>query len=93
MKLAEARKAVTAASGAAATLVSVGLLSGTAEKWTTGVLAALTAALVYAVPNKRPTVPVPNAKAADAGSVDVGVILLVCIFIVVLILLLHGRVS
>ena len=88
MKLAEVRKAVTAASGAAAMLVSVGLLSGTAEKWTTGVLAALTAALVYAVPNKA-AAPKP-AQPADAGNVDVGVILLVCIFIVSLILLFHG---
>ena len=53
-KLAEVRKAVAGASGAAATLVSVGLLDGTAEKWTTGILAAATAGLVYLVPNAKP---------------------------------------
>ena len=59
MKLVEVRKAVAAATGAAATLVSVGLLNGTAEKWTTGVLAAATAGLVYLVPN-QPRTMTPN---------------------------------
>jgi hypothetical protein len=53
--LAECRKGVAAASGAAAEAVSLGLLSGAAEKWTTGVLAVLTAGLVYFVPNAKPT--------------------------------------
>ena len=53
MKLAELRKAITAASGAVAELVSVGLLPGAVEHWTTGVLAAATAALVYLVPNAK----------------------------------------
>ena len=48
---AEARKALAALTGAAAEAVSLGLLSGQAEKWTTGVLAVATAALVYLVPN------------------------------------------
>lgn len=52
-KLAELRKAIAAASGAVAELVSVGLLSGAAERWTTGVLAAATAACVYLVPNGK----------------------------------------
>ena len=47
----EARKALAAASGMAAELVSLGLLHGTAEKWTTGIIAAATSALVYLVPN------------------------------------------
>ena len=49
----EARKALAAASGAAAELVSLGLLHGTAEKWTTGVIAAATSLLVYLVPNGK----------------------------------------
>lgn len=52
----DARKALAAASGAAAELVSLGLLHGTTEKWTTGVIAAATSALVYLLPNgtKKP---------------------------------------
>jgi hypothetical protein len=62
-KLAEIRKALAAASGAAAEAVSLGLLSGTAEKWTTGVIAVLTAASVYFVRNADPA---PAAPAAPA---------------------------
>lgn len=49
--LVEARKTIAALSGAAAEAVSLGLLSGTAEKWTTGILAVLTAGIVYLIPN------------------------------------------
>lgn len=64
MKLAEVRKFLTAATGAVATAVSMGLVSGTAEHWITGVLAvAATALAVYYVPNAASdTQPV-----ADAG--------------------------
>jgi hypothetical protein len=53
--LAQVRKAVTAASGAASVLVAQGLLAGRVENWVTGSLAAATAALVYLVPNAPPT--------------------------------------
>lgn len=49
-----ARKATAALSGAAAEAVAAGLLHGDAEKWTTGILAAVTTALVYLVPNTPP---------------------------------------
>lgn len=51
MNLANIRKFLAAAAGAAAEAVSVGLLSGTAEKWTVGVIAVATALLVGLVPN------------------------------------------
>lgn len=51
MNLANIRKFIAAAAGAAAEAVSVGLLSGTAEKWTVGVIAVATALLVGLVPN------------------------------------------
>lgn len=41
--LADAREVVTAATAAAGVLVADGLLSGAAERWTTGVLAAASA--------------------------------------------------
>lgn len=50
-KLAEAKKAVAALTGGVAVAVSAGLLSGTAEHWTTGVLAVATALVTYYVPN------------------------------------------
>lgn len=50
-KLAEFRKFLAAATGAAAEAVSVGLLSGAAEKWTVGGLAVATALVVALVPN------------------------------------------
>jgi hypothetical protein len=53
------RKFIAAASGAAATMVTAGLLSGTAERWTTGILAAATAAAVYLVPNTPKEQPGP----------------------------------
>lgn len=54
-RLAEIRKCLGALSGAAMTAVAAGLLSGTAERWTTGILATLTAAVVYRLPNDTPT--------------------------------------
>lgn len=54
IRLGEARKFVTALSGAAAEAISLGLLSGQAEHWVTGGLAVLTAFLVYLVPNDVP---------------------------------------
>lgn len=51
LRLAEVRKFLGAASGAAAVLVAQGILDGTAENYVTGVLAALTAAVVYLLPN------------------------------------------
>jgi len=47
-----AQKFLAAASAAVAVIVADGLVDGTAEKWTTGIVAALGAALVYFVPNK-----------------------------------------
>lgn len=58
MTLAELRKGIAAAAGGVAELVSLGLLSGVAEKWTSGVLAAATAVLVLLVPNAdKPFIP------------------------------------
>ena len=56
-KVAEVRKALAAVSGAAAEAVSLGLLTGSAEKWTTGLIAVVTALLVYRVPNATPPKP------------------------------------
>lgn len=47
----QARKFLAAASGAVAQLVAFGLLDGDVEKWVSGILAALTAAAVYLIPN------------------------------------------
>lgn len=58
--LAETRKAIAAASGAAAVLAAQGLLTGPVENWTTGLLAAATAALVWWVPNSPPQVAEPR---------------------------------
>lgn len=50
--LIEVRKFLAALTGAVATAVSMGLVSGTAEHWITGALAvAATALAVYYVPN------------------------------------------
>jgi hypothetical protein len=57
VKLAEIRKFLGAAAGAAAVVVSAGLLDGTAEKWTTGLIAAATAFVVYLLPNDEPGLP------------------------------------
>jgi hypothetical protein len=51
MSIGEIRKFLTAITGAVAVAVSNGLLSGSAERWTSGVLAVLTAFMVYLVPN------------------------------------------
>jgi hypothetical protein len=50
-KLAQVKKAVVAATGVVAVLVAQGLLSGSAERWVEGVLAAATAVLTYFLPN------------------------------------------
>jgi hypothetical protein len=50
-QLAEIRKFLGALAGAVAVAVSAGLLSGTAEKWTTGAVAVATAFVVYLLPN------------------------------------------
>lgn len=47
----DARKAVAALSGAAATAAAADLLTGWTEHWVSGVLAAVTTFLVYMVPN------------------------------------------
>jgi hypothetical protein len=49
--LLDAKKFVGALAGAVAVAISSGLLSGTAERWTTGVIAAVTAFIVWLVPN------------------------------------------
>lgn len=53
--LIDARKFVAALSGAAAEAISLGLLTGTTERWVTGILAVATAALVYLLPNGKST--------------------------------------
>lgn len=55
--LTQAAKFIAAATGAVAVAISLGLLSGDAQKWTTGGLAVATAFIVYLVPNK--TAPAP----------------------------------
>lgn len=49
--LSEAKKFLAALTGAVAVAVSAGLISGTAEKWTVGVISVVTAFVVYFVPN------------------------------------------
>lgn len=67
MKLVEVRKFLAALTGAAAVAITAGLISGTAERWTTGVLAVATAFIVYLVPNADAK-PKPEAPVAiDAG--------------------------
>lgn len=65
--LAEIRKFLAALTGGVAVAVSAGLISGTAQRWTTGILAVGTAIVVYYVrnadPKPKPEVPV----AIDAG--------------------------
>lgn len=51
MNLANIKKFLAALTGAAGVAVSAGLLSGTAEKWTVGIIAVATAFVVYFVPN------------------------------------------
>lgn len=50
--LRKVRKFLGAASGAAAIVIADGLIDGTAATWTTSVLAAATAAVVYLIPNE-----------------------------------------
>jgi hypothetical protein len=52
--LSEARKAIVAVLGVAATAVANGLITGTAVKWVSVAIAVATALGVYAVPNKPP---------------------------------------
>ena len=56
---AEMRKFLAATSGAVGEAVSLGLLTGSAEKYVTGGIAVLTAVAVVLI---------PNAKAAPAGE-------------------------
>jgi hypothetical protein len=51
-RVGQARKFLAALTGAAAEAVSLGLLSGSTERWVTGVLAVATAFTVYLVPNQ-----------------------------------------
>lgn len=55
--LIDARKFLGALAGAAAVAISSGLISGTAERWTTGVIAVVTAFIVWLVPNGSTEVP------------------------------------
>jgi hypothetical protein len=55
--LVEAKKAYAALAAAVAEAVSLGLLHGSAERWTTGAIAVAGAVLVFYVPNS-PTPPV-----------------------------------
>lgn len=52
----EAKKFIAAAAGVVGILVSTGLLSGQTEHWVTVAIGAVTALLVYFVPNS------PNSK-------------------------------
>lgn len=51
MNLTNIKKFLGAATGAVAIAVADGLLSGDAQKWTVGALAAATAFVVYLLPN------------------------------------------
>lgn len=51
MNLANVKKFIAALAAAAAEGVSVGLLTGDAQKWTVGIIAVAGAFLVYLVPN------------------------------------------
>jgi hypothetical protein len=59
--LVEAKKAYAALAAAVAEAVSLGLLNGTAERWTTRAIAVVGAALVYYLPNSPVTPPAPPA--------------------------------
>lgn len=89
LSLANLRKFIAALSGAAAEAVSLGLLSGNVEKWVTGVLAVVTAAVVYFVPNgaKAPApvvAPAQPAKPADAGLSALELLIgVACILVIV----------
>lgn len=50
-----AAKFLTALAGAAAQVVALGLVDGTAEQWLTVAISVLTAAAVYMVPNQPAT--------------------------------------
>lgn len=63
MKIAEARKAVAAASAAAAQFAAYGLLDGAAEKLVSGTLAAAGAFLVYYLENEPKPTSEPGAPA------------------------------
>jgi hypothetical protein len=55
--LTDARKALTAVAGAGGEALTLGLLHGTAERWTTFAVGAATAVLVYVVPNGHIDIP------------------------------------
>jgi hypothetical protein len=65
-KLTEIKKGLAAVAGAAAEAVSLGILSGTTEKWVTGVIAVGTAFVVYLLPNAQPA-PVVAAPVAPVA--------------------------
>jgi hypothetical protein len=54
-----ARKFLVALSALVAEAITLGLLSGDAQKWATGAIALAGTFLVYLIPNEHPTVPVP----------------------------------
>lgn len=65
--VADARKGLVAFVGAAGEALSLGLLHGSAERWTTAAVGIATALLVYRVPNgskKAPAVPAPPVPPA-----------------------------
>lgn len=60
--IADAREVVTAATAAAAVLIADGLLAGTAERWTTGILAAASAVGVAVARRTRKPKPVKGSE-------------------------------
>lgn len=63
--LSYAAKFLAALSGSVAVAVSVGLIDGTAQRWTVGVIAVATAFVTYFVPNG----PKPGATAPKPPAV------------------------
>lgn len=57
----DARKFLGAVAGAVAVAVTSGLVSGTAERWATGLVAVATAFVVYLIPNGTGTSEPPTA--------------------------------
>lgn len=54
-RLTEARKFLAALTGAAAAAISAGVLSGAAERWTSVILAIVTAFVVFLIKNEPAT--------------------------------------
>lgn len=65
IRIADVRKFLVAAVGAAGEAVSLGLLHGSAERWTTIGIGVATALLTYVVPN-TPTPAAPTTPTAPA---------------------------